>query len=31
MDACREYRYLNEFWASERTPCKVWSNEFLLA
>jgi len=25
MDTYREYQYLNELWASEQTPWKVWS------
>jgi len=24
MDTYREYQYLNELWASEQTPWKVW-------
>ena len=24
MDTYREYQYLNELWASEKTPWKVW-------
>jgi len=26
MDTFREYQYLNELWASEKTPWKVWSD-----
>ena len=26
MDTYREYQYLNELWASEKTPWKVWSD-----
>ena len=25
MDTYREYQYLNELWASEQTPWKVWA------
>jgi hypothetical protein len=25
LDMYREYQYLNELWASEQTPWKVWS------
>jgi glucose-1-phosphate cytidylyltransferase len=25
MDTYREYQYLNQLWASEQTPWKVWS------
>jgi len=25
MDTYREYQYLNELWATEQTPWKVWS------
>jgi glucose-1-phosphate cytidylyltransferase len=27
MDTFREYQYLNELWASAKTPWKVWSDE----
>jgi NDP-sugar pyrophosphorylase family protein len=27
MDTYREYQYLNELWASEKTPWKVWSDD----
>ena len=27
MDTYREYQYLNELWASSKTPWKVWSAE----
>jgi len=25
MDTYREYQHLNELWASDQTPWKVWS------
>jgi glucose-1-phosphate cytidylyltransferase len=31
MDTYREYQYLNELWASEATPWKVWPDEKTLA
>lgn len=27
MDTYREYQHLNELWASEKTPWKVWADE----